>query len=223
MADRERGQQAEFGMRVSRERAAESRQRILDAASEMFRQRGFDGVGLTELMRAAGMTHGGFYGHFASKDDLAAEACRRALGDTVRQWQALAAARKASGEEEETGDAVLLDRIVASYLSPRHRDDVAGGCPLAALGGEVKRREPIVARSFTEGLCTLIDILDDAMPVRDAAERRAAVLALLSGMVGALLLARAVDDPALSAEILAAATARFGSHAGRPDENPLTD
>src|SRR5690348_17056449 len=101
-------------MRVSREKAAENRERIVETASRMFREKGFDGVGVDTIMNGAGLTHGGFYGHFGSKDDLAAEAVRRALE---------------SGVEKQSGYATLSE-LVSGYLSERHCADRADGCAI---------------------------------------------------------------------------------------------
>src|SRR5271157_1892356 len=108
-------------MRVSREKAAENRERIVETAARMFRENGFDGVGVDAIMNGAGLTHGGFYGHFRSKDDLAAEATTRAL---------------ARGVEKQSRYTKLND-LVSGYLSERHRDDRANGCAIAALGADI--------------------------------------------------------------------------------------
>src|SRR5262245_24790993 len=109
-------------MKVTREQAAENRERIVNTAARLFRERGFDGVGVADIMKGAGLTHGGFYGHFASKDDLAAEACARALEKSAMKWSAIL-----------DTDANPLDTIVASYLSEAHRDRPGSGCAIAAL------------------------------------------------------------------------------------------
>src|ERR1700716_4286392 len=111
-------------MRVSRQQAAENRQRIVEAGARLFRDGGFDGVGVDAIMKEAGLTHGGFYGHFASKDDLAAEAVTLALQQGT-EWLS------------RSSD---LDDFVADYLSERHRADLANGCALAALGGDMERQ-----------------------------------------------------------------------------------
>src|SRR3954451_20000276 len=116
-------------VRVSREQAAENRQRILDVAARLFRQRGFDGIGVDAIMEAAGLTHGGFYGHFDSKAKLAEQACSAGLAKSKQKWDTLA---QASPE-------AALAEIARSYLSKRHRDDPGDGCVFAALGGEVAR------------------------------------------------------------------------------------
>ncbi len=114
-------------MKVSREQVAENRRKILDAASRLFRARGFEAVTVAEVMKAAGLTHGGFYGHFKSKDDLIAQTLAHVL---------------AAGAEGERN----LASYAAQYLTPDHRDDLAGGCPTAALGAESGARSSVSAR-----------------------------------------------------------------------------
>jgi TetR/AcrR family transcriptional repressor of nem operon len=181
-------------MRVSREQAAENRERILAVAARLFRERGFDGIGVAELMQGAGLTHGGFYGHFASKDDLAAQACERALAESAGKWATLA-------DEDDP-----LAAVAASYLSVRHRDDPGRGCVLAALGTDVPRQNASVRRAVTGGFNRLIDVLARLVPGRSKAAKREKALATMASLVGAVVLARAVDDPALSKDILRAAT-----------------
>jgi TetR/AcrR family transcriptional repressor of nem operon len=183
-------------MRVSREQAAASRERILDTASRLFRERGLDGIGVADLMNGAGLTHGGFYGHFASKEELMAQACARALRASVQRWE-----RIAEGDKREA-----LSTIVKSYLSTRHRDSPGTGCALAMLGGDLARQAPAVRGTATGGVDELIGIFTRLMPGRTKAARRKQAMAAYSSMVGALVLARAVDDAKLSKEILAAAS-----------------
>ena len=171
-------------MKVTREQAAENRERILDAASKLFRERGLDGIGVADLMKSAGLTHGGFYGHFSSKEDLMAQACARALEKSVERWRTRS-----------------LPEILQSYLSTRHRDNPGAGCALASLGGDVPHQGAPVRRAITQGVRALMEILTPLMPGKS---KRQKALALYAGMVGALVLARAVDDPALSEEILEA-------------------
>src|ERR1700681_4314409 len=113
-------------MRVSREKAAENRERIIDAAGALFRAKGFGGIGVADIMKAAGLTHGGFYGHFVSKDDLVAQASKRTMTRAAANWGKVVAA------EPEQPFAALLQH----YLSPRHRDDPSRGCAFAALGND---------------------------------------------------------------------------------------
>ena len=182
-------------MRVSKEQAAESRERILDVASKLFRERGLDGIGVADLMKNAGLTHGGFYGHFSSKEDLMAQACTRALGRSVEKWE------KLSGKDRP------LSVIVQAYLSKRHRDDRGDGCVLASLGGDVSRQGVPVRRAFTDGLRSMIAVLARVVRGRTEAAKRKNALATYASLVGALVLARAVDDPKLSDEILQAVAA----------------
>ncbi len=184
---------ADRGMRVTREQVQENRRRILEAAGRLFREKGFAAVTVAEVMEAAGLTHGGFYGHFASKEDLAAQALAQALTPTPRE------PGTAPG-----GKAQDLAGFVASYLSAPHRDRPGSGCALAALGSEAARQPPPVRRAFTEGVEARLARMQEAMQGAFPEGDRAAALAALSHLVGALVLARAVDDPALSDEILAA-------------------
>ncbi|MBM6594348.1 TetR/AcrR family transcriptional regulator [Microvirga pudoricolor] len=194
-------------MRVSKEKAAESRQRIVDAASRLFREKGFDGIGVSDLMKSAGLTHGGFYGHFASKEDLVAQACAQALAGSQAKWKGLLEAQSADP----------LAAIVESYLSTAHRDHPGRGCTMPALGSDVARQGPAVRKAFTAGVRPLLDLLARAMPGRSERARRERALAALAGLVGAMVLSRAVDDPALSEEILDASRreiAGWGAQSG---------
>lgn len=170
-------------MKVSREQMAENRRRILDVASRLFRDKGFDAVSVAEVMKAAGLTHGGFYGHFSSKDDLIAQTLAHALAaDTVGG-----------------GD---FHAYVGSYLSPRHRDNAAGGCPTAGLAGAIRHQTPAARSAMAEGLRAQIARIDKALPESDPVERRRAAIGSWAAMVGAVILARAIDDPELSDEVL---------------------
>ena len=181
-------------MRVSREKAAENRDRIIDAASGLFRAKGFGGIGVADIMKAANLTHGGFYGHFASKDDLVAQASRRAMARAAANWS-----RVVAGAPDKPYAALL-----EQYLSPRHRDDPGHGCAFAALSGDAARGGGAVRKAFAEGLRPLIDILTNALPGLSKAARRRKAVAAMAALVGALTLARAVEDQALSNEILEA-------------------
>jgi TetR/AcrR family transcriptional regulator, transcriptional repressor for nem operon len=186
--------ESEEQMRVSREKAAENRERIVEAASRLFREKGFDGAGVDAIMHAAGLTHGGFYGHFGSKDDLAAEAVTRAFGRSA---------------ENQSRYATLSD-LVSGYLSERHCADRANGCAIAALGADMARQSEGVRRGLTAYVRAQLDHFTRLLRYGTRASRRRRAIATLAGMVGALTLARAVDDPALSKEILDAARDAFG-------------
>jgi TetR/AcrR family transcriptional repressor of nem operon len=124
-------------MRVSREQAIANREKVVDVASALFRKHGIDGVGVADIMKAAGLTHGGFYGHFDSKEDLAAEACSRAAR---RSWDVWINGASPGG----------LEAIVRKYLTPEHRNDRGRGCLYAAVGSDIPRQPRAVRRAFTE-------------------------------------------------------------------------
>jgi len=182
-------------MRVSRQKAAENRERIIDAAGALFRAKGFDGVGLADIMKAADLTHGGFYGHFASKDDLAAQASQRAMTRAATNWA------KITADAPANPYAALLKH----YLSPKHRDDPGHGCAFAALSVDAGRCGAPVHEAFAEGIEPLIDIVSAAIASRSKVARRRKAVAAVAELVGALILARAVAGTALSDEILDAA------------------
>ncbi len=183
-------------MRKSKQEAAETRQRIISAAAVEFRRNGISHTGLSDLMAAAGLTHGGFYRHFESKDQIVAEACRSAVRSMVDTFAAAAAGKSARRR---------LRAAVARYLSTDHRDDHARGCPLAALGSEIARCDEGVRSAATDGFLRLVEIIaaqyEGTRP--DLAKRRA--LAAASMMIGALTMSRIVTDPELSFEILSQA------------------
>jgi TetR/AcrR family transcriptional repressor of nem operon len=192
-------------MKVTRSQATENRNSILEKAGELFRERGFDGIGIADIMRAVGLTHGGFYGNFKSKQDLAAQACEASFTKSQALWRHIA--------EKSQEDA--FGRLVAVYLSQAHRDNPGQGCPLTALAAESGRQESPVRSAFTAGIESYLAIMAKMLPGRSAEARRARALAALSQLVGAMVLARATDDGALSNEILAAARqnlapARYG-------------
>lgn len=172
-----------FEMKVSREQMAENRRRILDVASRLFREKGFDAVSVSEVMKAAGLTHGGFYGHFSSKDDLVAETVGYVL----------------SNDEDGGGD---LRAYLDDYLAPRHRDNAAAGCPTAGLAADIRHQTPAARAAMTAGLRSQIERVMKALPDIDAAGRRRAAIGTWAAMVGAVILARAIDDTTLSDEVL---------------------
>ena len=175
-------------MRKSREAAAETRKRIVRAAARKFREQGIVATGLNDLMKAAGLTHGGFYKHFESKDQLVAEACADAVD----------AAIAGMGMEAQP----TINAATAAYLSTRHRDDPASGCPLAAIGSELSRTDQKTREAATEGFKRLVAVLVGKSKTQNA--RRRALVAVAT-MIGAVTMSRVVTDPGLSAEILSAA------------------
>ena len=179
-------------MKVSREQAAQNRERILDAAAQLFRERGFDGIGVADLMKEAGLTHGGFYGHFSSKDDLIAQASARELARSLAHWSQVG--------DRTSGDR--LSAIATVYLTSTHRDNPGAGCMLAALGPDVSRQGPAVRRAVTDYVRSVVDLLVKLVPGKSKAARRQKAISAYATLVGAMVLARAVDDRALSQEIL---------------------
>ena len=170
-------------MKVSREQMAQNRQIILDEASRLFRERGFDAVTVADVMKAAGQTHGGFYGHFKSKDALIAAAVAHSLSS------------------EGAGMADLAGWM-DTYLSPLHRDHPEQGCPAASLAGLLRQQGPEARAAMSRGLSAQIERIARALPEGDAADRRRAAIGQWSAMVGAMVLARAIDDTALADEVL---------------------
>ncbi|WP_175758383.1 TetR/AcrR family transcriptional regulator [Burkholderia cepacia] len=189
-------------MGVSRQQAAENRSAIVAAAERLFRVRGVDAVGLTELMKEAGFTQGGFYNHFKSKDALVAEVMEKAMQDRA-----------------DSPNAGSLDAQVASYLSTAHRDNVEAGCPLSGFAGDAPRLTDAARACYAHGLATYLDRLERMVAVEGGtpAQTRRDAIAVFSQMVGALVLSRAIagTEPALADEILAAG--RDALTAGRDD------
>src|SRR5258708_23702873 len=184
-------------MKVTRQQAEKNRERVLEVAGRLFREKGFDGVGVADLMKSAGLTHGGFYANFNSKEDLMAESCERSLAKLNEDWNKAA--------DRKNGD--LLRAVVAAYLSTSHRDDPGNGCLIAALGSDVARKSPAVRHSVTEGVRPFLELLTRATPGRTRVASRRRALVIYASLVGAMALARAVDDPALSKGILEAVKA----------------
>jgi TetR/AcrR family transcriptional repressor of nem operon len=182
-------------MRVSRVQAAENRQTVIEVASRLFREHGFDGIGLKDLMKGAGLTQGGFYKQFASKEDLAAQASRRALESAFDRWSAAAAANPKDP----------LGAVIAFYLSTGHREERMEGCPIVALGSDAARQGSDVKASFEAGIREYLELLGRWVSEADGDDPSGKAMAILSTMVGALLLSRAVNDPDLAQTFLDAA------------------
>lgn len=178
-------------MKVTKAQAQQNRARIVETASALFRERGYDGVGVAELMAAAGFTHGGFYKHFRSKADLMAEAA-------------------ASGISQSVADNGGLDlaEFVAHYLSRQHRDDRSAGCTMAALCGDAARQSADIKSTFADGIESSLAAFQRAgatVGEFDQNAARAKMIDTYAHVVGALVLSRACpDDSPLADEILAA-------------------
>lgn len=195
--------------RVSKAQAEANHQAIEDAASRLFRERGLDGVSVADVMAAAGMTHGGFYAHYESKDALAASACEAAFNFAREKWR-----RRI--DAADSPDAAK-DTIAESYLKAMHCDPTVATCPTATLVTDVARAaadHPIRA-AYLEGVRGQIDTLASLNSTGDAQADRADACVRLSTMMGALLLARATHGDPLSSEIVEAARAHLvGTRAG---------
>ena len=182
-------------MRVSRAQAEENRQTVINVASRLFRERGFDGIGLKDLMENAGLTQGAFYKQFASKEDLVAQASKRALESAFQRWLEIA-----EGNPQDPFSA-----IVAFYLSMEHCGEKMDGCPIVALGSDAARQGADVKASFETGIQKYLELIDHWFPDADARRSSAKSMAVLSTMIGAVVLSRAVNDPGLSDRFLQAA------------------
>jgi TetR/AcrR family transcriptional repressor of nem operon len=180
-------------MKKSKREAAETRRRIVKAAAAEFRRKGIRATGLSDLMATAGLTHGGFYRHFASKDQLVAEACAVAMAALDGTGEA--SAREGAGKH---GLAAILD----DYLSPDHRDNLADGCVLAGLGSELARGDHKTRAAATAGFLKVVDVLAEQYRQTKPEAAKARALVAAAAMVGAVTMSRVVTDPKLSAAIL---------------------
>ncbi|RWM06034.1 MAG: TetR/AcrR family transcriptional regulator [Mesorhizobium sp.] len=182
-------------MRVSRIQAEQNRQTVIDVASRLFREHGFDGIGLKDLMKGAGLTQGAFYKQFASKEDLEALASRRALEHASRRWSDAAAKNPKDP----------LGAVIAFYLSAGHREERMDGCPVVALGSDAARQGSDVKASFEAGIRQYLELLGGWLGDAHGEDSRDKAMAVLSTMVGAVVLSRAVNDERLSKQFLQAA------------------
>jgi AcrR family transcriptional regulator len=178
-------------MRYGKDHKQATRERIVEAAGRRFKQDGIDGAGVAAVMSDAGLTNGAFYGHFTSKEDLVANV----LADQLR-------AQRQSFHAQAPGRAGL-EAFIRSYLSPRHRDQCADGCPSAALLDEIVRRPAATKRVFTAELTRSMDDIASRLDPTDADAARTDALTLFGLLVGTLQLARALTDRDLSDELLA--------------------
>jgi TetR/AcrR family transcriptional repressor of nem operon len=185
--------------RVSRQQTAQHREELVEASSRLFRERGLNGTSIADLTAAVGLTHGGFYGHFASKDELAAEACQRAFDHTDEKWRSHIAAAPDAG--------AALAAIIAGYINPEHRDTPGPGCAASSLCGDIGREAPDkpVRESFSQGIeCLIAHLAALIARTPDGDEARDRAILLLSSLTGAIALARATAGRPLSDEILTA-------------------
>ncbi|MEI4483428.1 MULTISPECIES: TetR/AcrR family transcriptional regulator [unclassified Phyllobacterium] len=193
-------------MRVSRVQAEENREKVINVASRLFRERGFDGIGLKDLMKGAGLTQGGFYKQFSSKEHLAALASSRAMESATRRWSTAAAT-----------SSDPLEAVMSFYLSMGHRGEMADGCPLVALGSDAVRQSDEVRHPFEEGVAAHFEVLDELMNEAKSSNPSAKAMTILSLMVGAVTLSRIMGDKSLAEGILDAAAEEVRRIAHRED------
>ena len=212
-------------MRYVKGHGSQTRSRIVEEASYGLRQTGANGMSVADLMKLAGLTHGGFYSHFESREALVVEAFALAMDRTVSHWLKL---MNGMPIEER------FDVIVESYLSPRHRDDRAHGCVLPALGSDIARSSQKARRIFARKLDEMIDVVARLFPEKSPKEARQIATGALATMMGSIALARAVGNKKLSDEILGAGRqalsgqsarrrALVASDVRRPNKTPLGD
>lgn len=174
-------------MKVTKDQAAANKEAILTAASRLYREKGIDGIGIGELSRSVGLTHGGFYGQFpGGKEQLASEAVTRTFESNIQDWQ----------------DAKSIPELIKNYLTQGHLNNWTEGCPIPALAADVARTGGAVSSSFTQGIERLIDTLMALVEGENHDEKYQESLRVLSSIAGAMLIARALDNPELSEQFL---------------------
>ena len=179
-------------MKKSKAETAKTRERIVKVAAQEFRRNGIQQTGVAEIMAAAGLTQGGFYRHFESKDQLVAEACAASMSDRVQ----------AAETAFEAGDDAFLKHL-EEFLSCKNRDNWSGGCSLVFLGSELARADMDTRRAATQGYREIIDVIAKQSGNEDPAAAWSEAAFTLSAMIGAVTLSRIADDPELSARVLA--------------------
>lgn len=192
-------------MRYSKEHKIETHARIVKKAAVRLRERGAHGIGVADLMKDAGLTHGGFYAHFESREALVVEAFTYAMDRSLIRWRGLV---------ENTPPEKRLAALVESYLTPLHRDAPGQGCAVPALGADIAREAPKTRRAFAARVEQMIDLLAEQLTGVPPKAARKQAMATLSTMVGTLLISRIIGSGDISGEILAAgreaAVAPFG-------------
>ncbi|MDT7611551.1 MAG: TetR/AcrR family transcriptional regulator, transcriptional repressor for nem operon [Pseudonocardiales bacterium] len=173
-----------------------SHQRIVEITATRLRVDGLSRPAIGELMKEAGLTHGGFYRHFGSRDELVDESIVRALWDGARRIADAVGAERDSGGDPLAG-------LIAAYLSPEHRDDLAGSCAVATLGADVARASDRTRSAYGDQVRSYLRVIEGLLDEPDPATRRRRAVLTLSALVGAVIMARAVSDPELSGELLA--------------------
>jgi TetR/AcrR family transcriptional regulator, transcriptional repressor for nem operon len=199
-------------MRYSREHKQETHTRIVRKASVRLRERGAHGIGVADLMKEAGLTHGGFYAHFDSREALVIEAFNYAMDRSTERWRKMA---------EETPPEKRFAAIVESYLSALHRDDPGHGCAVSTLGPEIARESAKTRKAFAAKLDEMIEMMADQVPELPRKAARQQAIAALSTMAGALVLSRVAGSGEFSEEILGAGReAALGRATKAPAKKP---
>jgi TetR/AcrR family transcriptional repressor of nem operon len=191
-------------MRYSREHKLETHARIVKKASVRLREKGAHGIGVADLMKEAGLTHGGFYAHFDSRDALVIEAFAYAMDRSTERWRKLA---------ETTPPEKRLAAIVDSYLTTVHRDDPGHGCAIPTLGAEIARESPKTRKAFAAKLQQMIEMLADQIPEVPRKAARKQAMAAVATMMGTLVLSRIAGSGEFSDEILGAGREAVLEHA----------
>src|SRR5579872_1501773 len=182
-------------MRYSREHKVQTHARIVSKASVKLREKGAHGIGLADLMRDAGLTHGGFYAHFDSRESLMIEAFTHAMDRSTACWQKMS---------KETPPEKRFSKIVSGYLTPAHRDDPGHGCAVPALGAEIARESTKTRRVFSGRMERMIEMLTEQFPGMPRKAARKHAIAAMATMVGGVVMARIAGSGELSDEILGA-------------------
>jgi TetR/AcrR family transcriptional repressor of nem operon len=194
-------------MRYSREHKIETHARIVKKASVRLREKGAHGIGVADLMKEAGLTHGGFYAHFDSREALVIEAFGYAMERSTQRWRKLA---------EQTAPEKRLAAIVESYLTRVHRDDPGHGCAVPALGAEIARESPKTRRAFAAKLEQMIDMMAEQIPTVPRKAARKQAMATLATMMGTMVLSRIAGNGEFSDEVLGAGRDAVLDRAAKP-------
>ena len=194
-------------MRYSKEHKQETHERIVKRAAVRLREKGAHGIGVADLMKEAGLTHGGFYAHFDSREALVIEAIAHIMDKSTKRWRELA---------EQMPPERRLASIVDSYLSAAHRDDPGHGCAVPTLGAEIARESPKTRKAFAAKLEQMIDALASVIPDVPPKAARKQAIAMLGTMMGTVVMSRIAGSSEFSDEILAAGREAVLGHATRP-------
>jgi TetR/AcrR family transcriptional regulator, transcriptional repressor for nem operon len=200
-------------MRYSESHKQETHQKLVKVAAKMLREKGPDGFAVAELMNEAGLTHGGFYAHFESKEACVAEALREIFAQLGRHTQ-----KNVEGLPPRHALATVIDL----YVSPRHRDGVGDGCPVTSLNSDMPRQPPAVRDAFDSGVKTMVATMKQRLASAGIDDADSLAPAVLAAMVGAVSMSRAVSDKTLSDELLVAARSGIKARLGLND-NALSE